>query len=69
VVCVTIHESERDFGDITLLFTVAPLSGVQLENNGVMVLKFHSDSCIITNLCFVDHSLMGLVLILSYRYI
>jgi hypothetical protein len=56
VVFVTSHESERDFGIITLLFSVAPLSGMQLENNGVMLPKFCSDSWVITNLCFVDHS-------------
>jgi hypothetical protein len=44
VVFVTSHESKRDFGAITLLFSVAPLSGVQLENSEVMLLKFHSDS-------------------------
>jgi hypothetical protein len=43
------HESERDFGVITLLFSVAPLSGVQLENDGVMLSKFHSVSLLITN--------------------
>jgi hypothetical protein len=37
------HESERDFGVITLLFFVAPLSDVQLENSRVMLPKFHSD--------------------------
>jgi hypothetical protein len=34
---VTSHESERDFSTITLLFSVAPLMGVQLKNNGVML--------------------------------
>jgi hypothetical protein len=28
-------ESERDFGIIILLFSIAPLSGVQLENRDV----------------------------------
>jgi hypothetical protein len=53
MVFVMSHESERDFGVITLLFSVAPLSGVQLENSRVMLPKFHSDSWIITNPCFV----------------
>jgi hypothetical protein len=66
VVFVMSHESERDFDVITLLFSVAPLSGVQLENNGVMLLKFRSDSWIITNSCFVGHSWVGLG---SYRHI
>jgi hypothetical protein len=29
---VTSHETERDCGAITLLFSIAPLSNVQLEN-------------------------------------
>jgi hypothetical protein len=69
VVFMTSHESERDFGIITLLFSVAPLSGVQLENSGVILPKFHPDSWVITNLCFVGHSWMGLGPILSYRHI
>jgi hypothetical protein len=69
VVFVMSHESERDFDIITLLFSVAQLSGVQLENNRVMLPKFHSDSWVITNLCFVGHSWVGLVPILSYRHI
>jgi hypothetical protein len=56
MVFVTSHESEQDFSAITLLFFVAPLSDVQLENNGVMLPKFRSDSLLITNPCFVDHS-------------
>jgi hypothetical protein len=56
VVFVTSHESKRDFGAITLLFSVAPLSSVQLENNGVMLPKIHLDSLLITNSCFVGHS-------------
>jgi hypothetical protein len=69
VVFVTSHESERDFVVITLLFSVAPLSGVQLENNRVMLLKFRSDLWVITNPCFVGHSWVGLGPILSYRHI
>jgi hypothetical protein len=69
VIFVTSHESERDFSVITLLFSVAPLSGVQLENSGVMLPKFHSDSLLITNPCFVGHSLVGLGHILSYRHV
>jgi hypothetical protein len=49
VVFVVSHESERDFGVIILLFSVAPLSGVQLENNGVMLPKFCLDSLLVTN--------------------
>jgi hypothetical protein len=63
------HESEQDFGVITLLFYVAPLSGVQLENSGVMLPKFHSNSWVIINPCFVGHSWVGLGHILSYRHI
>jgi hypothetical protein len=33
------HESERDFGTTALLFSVAPLLGVQLENTGIMLPK------------------------------
>jgi hypothetical protein len=51
------------------LFSVAPLSSVQLENNGVMLPKFYLDSLLITNPCFVGHSLMDLGPILSYRYV
>jgi hypothetical protein len=49
VVFVMSHESERDFGAITLLFSVAPLSSVQLENRRVMLPKFRLDSLLITN--------------------
>jgi hypothetical protein len=49
MVFVMSHESEQDFGVITLLFSVAPLSGVQLEYNEIMLPKFHSDSLLITN--------------------
>jgi hypothetical protein len=66
---MTSHESEQDFGIIILLFSVAPLSGMQLENSGVMVPKFRSDSWVITNPCFVGHSWVGLGPMLSYRYI
>ena len=44
VILMTSHESERDFGALTQLFSVAPQSGVQLENSGVMLPKFRSDS-------------------------
>jgi hypothetical protein len=47
MVFVMRHESERDFDIITLLFSVAPLSGVQLENSGVMLPKFCLDSWVI----------------------
>jgi hypothetical protein len=67
-VFVMSHESERDIGAITLLFSVAPLSGVQLENNGVILPKFRSDSLLITNPCFVGLSWVGLGHILSYRH-
>jgi hypothetical protein len=69
VVFVMSHESERDFSVITLLFSVAPLSDVQLENNGVILSKFRSDSFVITNPFFVGHSWVGLGPILSYRHI
>jgi hypothetical protein len=35
--------SGQNFGSVTLMFSVAPFSGVQLESSGVMLLKFHSD--------------------------
>jgi hypothetical protein len=57
---VTSHECEQNFDVITLLFSVAPLSSVQLENNGVMLPKVHSDSLLVTNPCFVGHSWVGL---------
>jgi hypothetical protein len=60
MVFVMTHESEQDFGDITLLFSVAPLSGMQLENSGLMLLKFCFDLCVVTNPCFVSHSWVGL---------
>jgi hypothetical protein len=63
------HEYKRDFGTITLLFSIALLSGVQLENNGVMLSKFCSDSFLVTNLCFVGHSWVDLGPILSYRHV
>jgi hypothetical protein len=63
------HESKRDFSAITLLVFVAPLSGMQLENSGVMLPKFHSDSLLITNPCFVGHSWVGLGHILPYRHV
>jgi hypothetical protein len=69
MVFVTSHECERDFGVITLLFSVAPLSGVQLENIGVMLLEFHLDSLLIINPCFAGHSWVGLGPILSYRHV
>jgi hypothetical protein len=69
VVFVMSHEFERDFGVITLLFFIAPLSSVQLENNGVMLLKFCLDSLLIINPCFVSHSWVGLGPTLSYRHV
>jgi hypothetical protein len=45
MVFVMSHESERDFGAITLLFSVAPLSGVQLENSGVCCQNFVRTRC------------------------
>jgi hypothetical protein len=54
------HESKRDFSTITMLFSVAPLSGVQLENNMIILSEFHSDSLLITNPYFVGHSWVGL---------
>jgi hypothetical protein len=63
------HEFERCFGVIIPLFSVAPLPGVQLENNGVMLSKFRLDPLLITNPCFVSHSWVGLGPILSYRHV
>jgi hypothetical protein len=63
------HEFEQDFSAMTLLFSVVPLSDVQLENNGVMLPKFYSDSLLITNPCFSGHSWVGLGLIISYRHV
>jgi hypothetical protein len=40
--------SERDFGDITLLFSIAPFMGMQMENNGVI------------KHCSISHSWVGL---------
>jgi hypothetical protein len=57
------------FGVITLLFSIAPLLSVQLENNGVMLPKFHSDSLLVTNPSFVGHSWVDLGSILSYRHV
>jgi hypothetical protein len=69
VVFVMSHECERDFSVITLLFSVAPLSGVQLKNSGVMLLEFRSDSLLVTNPCFIGHSWVGLGPIISYRHV
>jgi low temperature requirement protein LtrA len=69
VVFMMSHEFERDFGATTLLFSVALLLGVQLENSGIMLSKFHSDSLHVTNPCFVGHSWVGLGPILSYRHV
>jgi hypothetical protein len=69
VVFVMSHESERDFSVITLLFSIAPLSGMQLENSRVMLPKFRSDLWVIINPCFVGHSWVGLGPFLSYRHI
>jgi hypothetical protein len=63
------YEFEREFGVKTLLFSIAPLSGVQLENSGIMLLKFCSNSLLITNPCFVDHSWVDLGPILFYRHV
>jgi hypothetical protein len=56
VVFVTSHESERDFGAITLLFSVAPLSDMPLENSRVMLPEFRLDSLLVTNSCFIGRS-------------
>jgi hypothetical protein len=69
VVFVMTHPSGRDFSVITMLFCIAPLSSVQLENNGVMLMKFCFDSWVVTNSDLVGHSWVGLGPILSYRYI
>jgi hypothetical protein len=69
MVFVTSHESKRDFDVITLLFSVAPMSDMQLENSVVMLPKFRSDSLLITNSYFIGHSWVGLRHILSYRHV
>jgi hypothetical protein len=69
VVFVMSHVSERDFGVIIMLFSVAQLSGMQLENNRVILPKFRSDSLLIRNPYFVSHSWVGLGPILSYRHV
>jgi hypothetical protein len=69
VVFVMSHKFERDFDAITLLFFVASLPGMQLENNGVMLVKLCSDSLLVTNPYFVSHSWVGLEPILSYRHV
>jgi hypothetical protein len=69
VVFVMSHECERDFSVITLLFSVAPLLGVQLKNSGVMLPEFRSDSLFVTNPCFIGHSWVGLGPIISYRHV
>jgi hypothetical protein len=66
---VTGHEFKRDLSVIILLFFIAPLSDVQLENNRVMLLKFHSDSLLVIDSSFVGHSWVGLGSILFYRYV
>jgi hypothetical protein len=51
------------------LFSIAPLSGVQLENNGVILSKFNLDSLLVTNPCFIGHSWVDLGPIISYNNI
>ena len=46
---MTRQEFERNFDSVTLLFSIAPYLGVQLENSGVMLPKFLSDSCLVIN--------------------
>jgi hypothetical protein len=69
VIFVMSDEFKRDFGAITLLFSVTPLSDVQLKNNRVMLPKFRSDSLLIRNSYFVSHSWVGLGPIISYRHV
>jgi hypothetical protein len=47
VVFVTSYESERVFDVIIMLFSIIPLSDVQLENNGVMLPKFRLVSVVL----------------------
>jgi hypothetical protein len=61
------HESERDFGVIILSFSIAALLDMQLDNNRVMLSKFHSDSLFVTNPCFIDHPWVGLGPIISEK--
>jgi hypothetical protein len=60
------HELEQNFVSIILLFSVASFLGVQMENSGVMLPKFPSNSCLVINTGLVGHFWMGLGLILSY---
>jgi hypothetical protein len=47
--------SERDFSDITLLFSIVAFMGVQTETNGVMLPKFRSDSLLVINPCSIGY--------------
>jgi hypothetical protein len=64
---MTRHVVVRNFGSITPLFSIAPFSGTQIENNGVMLLKFRSISCLIINTSSIGHSWVSLGPNLSYR--
>jgi hypothetical protein len=57
----------RNFGSITLMFSIAPFSDVQMENIRVMLSKFCLNLCLVINTDSIDHSYVGLVHILSYK--
>ena len=58
VIFMTNDKLERDFGVITLLFSAAPLSSVQMENSGVMLPKFRSGSSLVINI-MLSRTLLG----------
>jgi hypothetical protein len=49
---MTSHKVEQNFGNITMLFSVAPFLGVQMENIRIMVTKFRSSSCLVIKYVF-----------------
>lgn len=55
------------FCDITLLFSIAPILSVQMENRGVMLPKYHSELWLVINPCSIGHSRGDLGPIISYR--
>jgi hypothetical protein len=64
---MTRHVLVCNFGSITPRFSVAPFLDVQTENNGVMLPKFGSSSCLVINMGYIGHSWVALGPILSYR--
>jgi len=53
--------------NLIMLVSITPFMGMQIENNGVMLLKFRFDSLLIINCCSIGHSWVGLGTIFSYR--